>query len=62
MRVGELEVDWDAQEWADWDERVHGFIDTPEHKKKYPDGFTWSCCEQSADADTCYEKEHVPAM
>eukprot|EP01084_Bolivina_argentea_P246590 412667_1 len=43
---GELKVDRDANEWADWEEDCHGAIDTKTHRTEYPGGFVWSCCGQ----------------
>ncbi|UZP33139.1 hypothetical protein NXS19_000955 [Fusarium pseudograminearum] len=43
---GELEVDYDADAWADHDESCHGTIDTEEMRKENPDGFIWTCCDK----------------
>jgi len=50
---GELEVDYNADTWADWDERCHGDIDTNSMRREYPEGFIWSCCEKRGDERGC---------
>lgn len=58
--LGDQEVDWDGDFWADHDERCHGTIDTPEMRKEYPEGFVWSCCDEPGDADGCKTSRHRP--
>ena len=50
---GSLDVDWDADFWADWDEDCHGVIDTRSRRKEYPEGFIWSCCDQDGSSNGC---------
>ncbi|KAF2817517.1 uncharacterized protein BDZ99DRAFT_513758 [Mytilinidion resinicola] len=57
---GEIEVDEHA---ATWDHlgRIAGPIDTPENRKKYCDGFRWTCCYQpSDDSDRCENGTYAP--
>ena len=39
--------------WADHDEDCHGEIDTDENRKEYPEGFMWTCCDQTGDVEGC---------
>jgi hypothetical protein len=57
--LGELEVDYHADVWADHDERCHGTIDTDTMRKENPEGFTWSCCNEDGRADGCQTGPHV---
>ncbi len=47
--AGELEPDYDSDFWADHDENCHGTIDSDFCRKKYPQGFLWSCCDEPGD-------------
>ncbi|KAL7932100.1 hypothetical protein V8C35DRAFT_308482 [Trichoderma chlorosporum] len=55
---GELEVDYDGDFWADHDEDCHGTIDTDEMREEFPEGFQWTCCNLSGDADGCQLGRH----
>jgi len=44
FHAGELEVDLESDVWADWDEALHGPLDTPTNREQSPEGFVWSCC------------------
>ncbi|KAG8626355.1 hypothetical protein KVT40_005300 [Elsinoe batatas] len=55
---GELEVDWDGDFWADHDEDCHGTIDTEDMREEYPEGFTWSCCDEPGGSEGCQVGEH----
>jgi hypothetical protein len=50
---GELEVNDDAGTWDDHDEGCHGTIDSNSMRREFPEGFTWSCCGASGDAQGC---------
>jgi hypothetical protein len=55
---GELEVDYDADVWADHDENCHGTINTESMRVDYPEGFVWNCCDKPGDEDGCYHGRH----
>lgn len=55
---GELELNED--EWPDWDEDVHGPMDTEENRRQFPENFTWSCCDRDGTQPGCTEGEHEP--
>ncbi|KAF2251766.1 hypothetical protein BU26DRAFT_422577 [Trematosphaeria pertusa] len=57
---GELEVDYDADIWADHDENCHGTIDTDDMREEIPEGFVWGCCEQLGTAKGCRKSVHRP--
>ncbi|VUC20451.1 unnamed protein product [Clonostachys rosea] len=58
-RTTQMEVDEESDFWADHDEDTHGEIDSDEARKEYPGGFTWSCCEVTADgAPGCITGRH----
>lgn len=54
---GELEVDYESDTWADHDERCHGPIDTKAHRREYPEGFKWSCCDAAGDEPGCETRD-----
>ncbi|KAL1949269.1 hypothetical protein VTO73DRAFT_8150 [Trametes versicolor] len=56
--TGRLEMNYDA--WPDWDEDVHGEMDTAENRRLYPENFTWSCCGCDGTELGCVENEHEP--
>jgi hypothetical protein len=56
--IGELEVDYDGDFWADHDERCHGTIDTDEMREEFPDGFTWNCCDNTGSEKGCVTGRH----
>ncbi|EIW57355.1 uncharacterized protein TRAVEDRAFT_65224 [Trametes versicolor FP-101664 SS1] len=56
--TGRLEMNYDA--WPDWDEDVHGEMDTTENRRLYPENFTWSCCGCDGTEVGCVEDEHEP--
>jgi hypothetical protein len=62
MSLGELEVDWEGDFWADHDERCHGIIDSEESRKEHPEGFIWDCCDEEGDEEGCEVGEHVPNL
>ncbi|KAF5534940.1 hypothetical protein FPHYL_13321 [Fusarium phyllophilum] len=55
---GELEVDYDADVWADHDENCHGTIDTDSMREENPDGFVWTCCDKPGDKAGCTFGRH----
>ncbi|KZV65682.1 hypothetical protein PENSPDRAFT_689669 [Peniophora sp. CONT] len=58
---GYLEIDYNALAggWADWDEDVHGPMDTDEHREEWPENFTWTCCGRAGDDESgCEEGPH----
>lgn len=58
--LGDLETD--EHFFGDHDERIHGPMDTEENRASFPEGFTWSCCEEHANAEGCVAEEHRPAV
>lgn len=54
---GHLDVDYDDDFWADHDE-CHGDIDSMELRNKFPEGYTWDCCNQRGDVDGCKSEWH----
>ncbi|KAI0661533.1 hypothetical protein C8Q70DRAFT_910343 [Cubamyces menziesii] len=55
---GELEANYDA--FVDWDEDVHGEIDTRENRRSYPENFVWTCCDRDGTQPGCVSAEHEP--
>ena len=55
---GELKVDYDGEEWADWDD-AHGEIDTEENREEYPQGFMYKCCQGDGDSKGCKRGPHA---
>lgn len=49
--TGRLEAD--EAKFVDWDEDVHGPMDTPQNRRDYPENFTWSCCKDEVESDGC---------
>ncbi|KAI0329069.1 hypothetical protein GY45DRAFT_920959 [Cubamyces sp. BRFM 1775] len=54
----ELEANYDA--FVDWDEDVHGEIDTRENRRSYPENFIWTCCDRDGTQPGCVSAEHEP--
>ena len=54
---GELEAEYQAQSWWDWDEPTHGEIDSFANRREYPEGFRWSCCDLLGNEVGCTEGE-----
>jgi hypothetical protein len=50
-----LEEDEGADFFADHDEDCHGRIDDDWTKTEYPEGYQWTCCEQSGTVWGCRE-------
>jgi hypothetical protein len=59
LRIGEKEVDWDGDFWADHDENCHGQIDSFVDDPDYADGFSWSCCNEPGDNEGCKSTKHT---
>ena len=58
--TGNLEVDYDAEGWADWDEDVHGPMDTDQNREEYPENFEWTCCGEAGDNESgCEDCPHT---
>ncbi|PNP56209.1 hypothetical protein THARTR1_03734 [Trichoderma harzianum] len=55
---GELEVYEDDDFWADHDEDCHGIIDSDEMREEFPEGFKWSCCNETGEAKGCQRGRH----
>ncbi|TFK26739.1 hypothetical protein FA15DRAFT_679361 [Coprinopsis marcescibilis] len=60
FHTGELEVDEDG--FADWDEKTHGPMDTPENRAQYPEEFEWTCCNENGTSRGCVRGEHKPSQ
>ncbi|KAI0671553.1 hypothetical protein C8Q78DRAFT_972915 [Trametes maxima] len=56
--TGDLEVDEEA--FVDWDEDVHGPMDTRSNRKEFPENFTWSCCDRDGTQAGCVFAVHEP--
>ncbi|PPQ76526.1 hypothetical protein CVT26_013361 [Gymnopilus dilepis] len=48
--------------FEDWDEDVHGPMDTLENRRDYPDEFRWTCCDDDGTAEGCVRSQHKPAV
>ncbi|TFY61953.1 hypothetical protein EVJ58_g4183 [Rhodofomes roseus] len=47
--------------FPDWDEKMHGSMDTPENRAALPENFVWSCCDRDGDnPEACTEGYHAP--
>ena len=57
---GDLEVC--EESFADWDEDVHGPMDSSINRREYPENFMWSCCEGDGYSDGCVQGNHHPAV
>ncbi|KAH9856508.1 hypothetical protein C2E23DRAFT_881862 [Lenzites betulinus] len=53
---GALKVNYNAFE--DWDEDVHGEMDTPDNRRDFPENFTWTCCRRNGTKAGCVHGEH----
>ncbi|KAF9065820.1 hypothetical protein BDP27DRAFT_1190220, partial [Rhodocollybia butyracea] len=53
---GHLEPDYDSFE--DWDEDVHGPIDSTDTRKEFPENFLWSCCGEDGVSEGCVQSTH----
>lgn len=53
-----LDVDYDADTWADHDERCHCPYDTEENRRICPEGFIWGCCEEDGRSKGCKWSRH----
>ena len=49
-----MELDEEGDFWAD----DYGDVDTSENREEYPDGFTWTCCEQPGLEPGCQLGRH----
>ncbi|OSD06368.1 hypothetical protein PYCCODRAFT_1431373 [Trametes coccinea BRFM310] len=56
---GRLEVDYAA--FVDWDEEVHGEMDTPQNRREFPQNFRWTCCRRDGTRAGCVGGEHEPS-
>ncbi|KAJ4480159.1 hypothetical protein J3R30DRAFT_3288442, partial [Lentinula aciculospora] len=48
--------DWTS--FPDWDEDVHGPIDTERTRREYPENFLWSCCREDGTSEGCVRGAH----
>ncbi|KAI9060985.1 hypothetical protein FKP32DRAFT_960351 [Trametes sanguinea] len=55
---GRLEVNYAA--FVDWDEDVHGEMDTAQNREEYPENFRWTCCRRDGTRAGCVHGEHEP--
>jgi hypothetical protein len=53
-----MDLDYNNDSWADWDEDCHGPMDTPSNRREYPEGFSWSCCKEAGDSVGCQDTTH----
>lgn len=56
---GDLEVDYESHVWADHDENCHGDIDCNANRRRFPEGFLWSCCEVTGEEGGCRKGEMI---
>ncbi|KAH9481783.1 hypothetical protein JR316_0006310 [Psilocybe cubensis] len=47
---------------ADWDTDCHGPIDTLENRRKFPENFTWTCCQANGSEYGCLHDRHKPLV
>ncbi|KAL8823238.1 MAG: hypothetical protein Q9191_006044 [Dirinaria sp. TL-2023a] len=52
----------DDESFADWNEDVHGTIDTPETIRQYPENFIYQCCNEDAMSEGCQLTRHVDKL
>lgn len=57
MYLGDLEADYER--FVDWDEDVHGPMDSQENRRQYPENFVWSCCEKDGLVEGCTTGTHI---
>jgi hypothetical protein len=58
-RKGHLEPNYES--FVDWDEDVHGTIDSVEIQQEYPENFLWTCCERDGTSYGCvHGSTHEP--
>ncbi|KAF8879310.1 hypothetical protein CPB84DRAFT_1852126 [Gymnopilus junonius] len=48
--------------FEDWDEYVHGPMDTLENRKEFPENFHWTCCDKNGTSEGCVKGQHKPAV
>jgi hypothetical protein len=60
--IGESNVDWESDFWADHDEDCHGTIDTDEMREAFPGGFVWDCCQRTGEKTGCKRGPHRPLV
>lgn len=56
--LGDLEVDYEGDFWADSEEQTFGPHDTEENREHYPHGFVWDCCNELGDSEGCEKGWH----
>ncbi|PPQ88473.1 hypothetical protein CVT25_011919 [Psilocybe cyanescens] len=57
---GELIVS--EESFVDWDPDCHGPMDTLENRKKFPENFAWTCCEENGCSSGCVQDRHRPVV
>lgn len=55
---GELEPNYDASIWSNYDEESLEFIDTDENRADIPEGFEWTCCGKVGYEEECKTGEY----
>ncbi|KAK5627653.1 hypothetical protein RRF57_003368 [Xylaria bambusicola] len=55
---GEMECDDHSDFWADHDDDCHGDRYSKELMEEYPEGYIWSCCQQSGVSAGCTLGSH----
>jgi hypothetical protein len=54
-----VEVDYEADAWIDHEVGDHGPYDTEQNRKDRPEGFMWSCCEETpGETEGCETGPH----
>ncbi|KAJ8072016.1 hypothetical protein AAF712_009643 [Marasmius tenuissimus] len=59
IHPGQLKVNYEA--FVDWDEEVHGPMESEETKREYPENYTWTCCKEDGVSTGCVKTKHEPA-
>ena len=57
--LDQLEIDYDADTWIDWDEGPHGPMDREDNRVNYPEGFKHECCGGDGTTEGCQVGPHV---
>jgi hypothetical protein len=53
---GTLEIDYESEAWVDcYGDEIH---DSEEMRRDNPEGFSWDCCGETADAPGCTSGPH----
>jgi hypothetical protein len=59
-KIGNKEVNTDADIWDDHDEEIHGRYEDCIKDSEYDEGAIWTCCSKPGDKRYCTSSRHVP--